>query len=170
MRKKEEPIGYIGKRLTHRLYLSELTLLSIWQTKERNLVQWWRSQNSWRPARLTCSRTSNPRFSFFNYIELGNSSPLYYRFMLLLTNCFIKTWKEATFGLCATQEFKTLYPLRELETALFFFSFFFFCGFGTVTIVLSISSYSWLELVIVEIVIWPCFGGIMVFYHCWNSR
>ena len=90
MRKKEKPIGYIGKRLTHHLYLSELTLLSIWQTKERNLVQWWRSQNSWRLARLTSGRTSNPRFSFFNYIDLGNSSSLYYRFMLLLTNCFIK--------------------------------------------------------------------------------
>ena len=90
MRKKEEPIGYVGKRLTHRLYLSELTLLSIWQTKERNLVEWCRSQNSWRPARLTNGRTSNPRFSFFNYIELGNSSSLYYRFMLLLANCFIR--------------------------------------------------------------------------------
>ena len=90
MRKKEKPIGYVGKRLTHHLYLSELTLLSIWQTKERNLVQWWRSQNSWRLARLTSGRTSNPRFSFFNYIELGNSSSLYYRFMLLLMNCFIK--------------------------------------------------------------------------------
>ena len=109
MRKKEEPIGYVGKQLTNHLYLSELTLLSIWQTKERNLVQWWRSQNSCRHARLTCDHTSNPRFSFFNYIELGNSSSLYYRFMLLLTNCFIKTWKELTFGLCATQEFKTLY-------------------------------------------------------------
>ena len=90
MRKKEKLTGYVGKRLTHHLYLSKLTLLSIWQTKERNLVQWWRSQNSWWLARLTSGCTSNPRFSFFNYIELGNSSSLYYRSMLLVTNCFIK--------------------------------------------------------------------------------
>ena len=45
--------------------------------------------------------------------------------------------KHENFGLCATKEFKSLYffSLRELEMALFFF---FFCGFGIVTIVLSI--------------------------------
>ena len=68
--------------------------------------------------------------------EMGNSSSLYYRFMLLLTNFFIKTWKF--WFMCYQRvQIAVFFFFERIGNGSFFF-FFFFCGFGIVTIVLSI--------------------------------